>query len=163
MQKITPHLWFENSPEEAVNHYVSLFENSKVVNVAHYPAAAEGVSGKKAGDVMTMEFELAGQRFLALNGGKIEGFEFTPAISFLVNCEDQAEIDRLWAALSAVPEAEQCGWCKDKFGVTWQIVPTVLSEMLSDSDPAKVERVTACFLKMKKFDIAELQAAYDGK
>jgi predicted 3-demethylubiquinone-9 3-methyltransferase (glyoxalase superfamily) len=161
MQKIVPHLWFDSSAQEAAEYYVSVFNDAKILNIARYPEAAEEVSGKTPGSVMTVEFEIEGQRFLALNGGKIPGFEFTPAISFLINCETQEEIDRLWEKLSAVPEAEQCGWCQDKFGITWQVVPTLLSQLLSDSDKAKVERVTGAFLKMKKFDIAALQAAYD--
>jgi predicted 3-demethylubiquinone-9 3-methyltransferase (glyoxalase superfamily) len=162
MQKISPFLWFEDKAEEAADYYVSVFKNSKIISVVRYPEAAEEVSGRPAGSVMTVEFELEGEPFTALNGGKIPGFEFNSAISFVVTCDNQDEIDYYWEKLSAVPEAEQCGWCKDKFGVTWQVVPKVLGEMLSDPDHSKVERVTACFMSMKKFDIAELEKAYQG-
>jgi predicted 3-demethylubiquinone-9 3-methyltransferase (glyoxalase superfamily) len=163
MQKIITHLWFESQAEDAANYYASVFKNAKVGTITRYPEAAEAVSGQKAGTVMTVEFEIEGQAFVGLNGGKVPGFEFSPATSFLINCEDQEEIDYLWEKLSAVPEAEQCGWCKDKFGITWQIVPKALSEMLNDPDQAKVERVTAAFLPMKKFDIAALERAYKGE
>ena len=162
MQKITPHLWFDSNAEEAADYYVSLFNDAKIVTVARYPEAGQEITGKAPGSVMTVAFQLEGQDFLALNGGKIPGFEFSPAISLLVSCESQEEIDKLWAGLSAVPEAEQCGWCTDKFGVTWQVTPTLLSEMLADPDKAKVERAMTAFMKMKKFDIAALQAAYSG-
>jgi predicted 3-demethylubiquinone-9 3-methyltransferase (glyoxalase superfamily) len=162
MQKITPYLWFDNEAGEAADFYVSVFSDSKINSTSYYPEAAEGVSGKAAGSVMTVEFQLEGQNFVALNGGKVPGFEFTSAISLLVSCETQEEIDSLWSSLSAVPEAEQCGWLKDKFGITWQIVPSVLGKLLQDPDKAKVERVTAAFLKMKKFDIAELKRASEG-
>ncbi len=160
MQKITLYLWFEDKAEEAAKFYVSIFNNAKILHTSYYPEAAEKVAGKPAGSVMTVEFQLEGQKFIALNGGKVPGFEFTSAISLLVNCESQVEIDKLWNKLSAVPEAEQCGWLQDKYGITWQIVPQVLGEMLSDANPAKVEKVTAAFLKMKKFDIAVLESAY---
>jgi len=162
MQKITPHLWFDSNAEEAADYYVSLFNDAKIVTVARYPEVGQEITGKAPGSVMTIAFQLEGQDFLALNGGKIPGFEFSPAISLMISCESQEEIDKLWAGLSAVPQAEQCGWCTDKFGVTWQVTPRLLSEMLADPDKAKVERVTAAFLKMKKFDIAALQAAYNG-
>ncbi len=161
MPKITSFLWFVDKAEEAANYYVSVFKNSKIKTVTRYPKSAEEVSGRPAGSVMVVEFELDGVPFTALNGGKIPGFDFTSAISFYVSCDNQTEIDDYWSKLSAVPEAEQCGWCKDKFGITWQIVPAVLSKMLTDSDQAKVERVTACFMQMKKFDIAELEKAYN--
>lgn len=158
--KFTTCLWFDSQAEEAANYYVSVFPNSRILDVQTYPESAVEVAGKPAGSVMTVEFELNGNRFLALNGGRVEGFTFSPATSFMVFCEDQPELDRLWAALSAVPEAEQCGWCQDRFGVTWQVVPTRLYELLSD--PAKTEKVTAAFLQMKKFDIGELEAAASG-
>ncbi len=154
---IITHLWFENDPTEAVDYYVSVFKNAKKGSVQNYPKAAEEVSGKKAGEVLTIEFELDGMPFVALNGGKVPGFEFSPATSFMIMCENQTEIDHYWEKLSAVPEAEQCGWCKDKFGITWQVVPTRLNELLSQPDEA--EKVTAAFLQMKKFDIAKLEAA----
>ncbi len=163
MQKITPFLWFDNQAEEAAKFYVSLFKNGKIKSIVKYPEASEEVSGKKAGSVMTVEFELEGLNFVALNGGAIPGFSFSSAISFVISCETQVEIDHLWEKLSADPKMEQCGWCKDKFGITWQIVPTVLQKYLSDSDKTKVERVTKAFIQMKKFDIAELEEAYEGK
>jgi predicted 3-demethylubiquinone-9 3-methyltransferase (glyoxalase superfamily) len=151
---MTTCLWFDSEAEEAANYYVSVFPNSKITNIQKYPEAAKEVSGKPTGSVMTVDFELNGTRFMGLNGGPQEGFNFNPGTSFMVFCEDQAEIDRFWAALSAVPEAEQCGWCTDKFGITWQVVPTILDKLLAD--PAKTEKVTAAFLQMQKFDIAKL-------
>jgi len=162
-QKITPFLWFVKGAEDAAAYYTSVFKNGKIISTQRYPEAAVEVAGMPAGSVMTVEFEVEGMTFVGLNGGPIEGFTFSPATSFVVNCETQEEIDYLWEKLSAVPEAEQCGWCKDKFGITWQIVPTVLNELLSDSDSAKVGRVTKAFMQMKKFDIAELKKAYEGK
>lgn len=160
MQPITPFLWFEKGAEDAADYYVSFFPNSQIKNIAKYPEAAEEVSGQKAGSVMTVDLELNGVSFQFLNGGKIPNFDLnSSAISFVVNCETQEEIDMYWEKLSSVPEAEQCGWCKDKFGVTWQIVPNVLGELMSNPDPKVVEKVTACFMKMKKFNIAELEEA----
>lgn len=163
VQKITPFLWFDKEAEDAAKYYVAVFKNGKIKYIQRYPKAAENASGKPAGSVMTVEFEIEGMTFVALNGGQIEGFTFSPATSFVINCETQEEIDHLWKKLSAYPEAEQCGWCKDKFGLTWQIVPADLNKLLSDSDSAKVERVTKAFMQMKKFDIAELKKAYEGK
>jgi len=157
MKDIRINFWFDSQAEEAANYYTSLFPNSKITDVQKYPEAAVEISGKPAGSVLTVEFELNGTKFVGLNGGPQEGFVFSPATSFIVPCESQEEIDRYWAALSAVPEAEQCGWCTDKFGITWQVVPTVLYELLSD--PTKTEKVTAAFLQMKKFDIAKLVEA----
>ena len=157
MQKMTTCLWFDSEGEEAANYYVSVFPNSKILNVQKYPEAAQEVTNKPVGSVMTVDFELNGSQFMGLNGGAMDGFKFSGATSFMIFCDSQAEIDRFWAALSAVPEAEQCGWCTDKFGITWQVVPTILNDLLSD--PTKTEKVTAAFLQMKKFDIAELQAA----
>jgi predicted 3-demethylubiquinone-9 3-methyltransferase (glyoxalase superfamily) len=157
VQTITTFFWFDNEAEEAANYYVSVFPNSKITNVQKYPEAAQEVTNKPAGSVMTVDFELNGMPFTALNGGPVEGFKFSPATSFAIPCDDQAEIDRFWAALSAVPEAEQCGWCTDKFGVTWQVVPAILNDLLAD--PSKTEKVTAAFLPMKKFDIAKLMEA----
>lgn len=159
MHSIAPYLWFDNQAEEAAKYYVSVFNNSKIVSTSYYPEASEEISGKPKGSVMTVEFEIKGQCFVALNGGQIPGFEFTPAISFLVTCDTQEEIDHIWKSLSTVPEAEQCGWCRDQFGITWQVVPSVLSKLLSSPDPAKVEKVTAAFLKMKKFNIQALEEA----
>jgi len=164
MQKITPFLWFEKGAEDAAKYYVAVFKNSKIKSIQKYPEAAEEVSGQKAGSVMSVDLELDWMNFQFLNGGKIPQFDLnSSAISFVVACDTQEEIDTFWEKLSAVPQAEQCGWCRDKFGVTWQIVPQLLSEFLSDPDQKKVERVTACFLQMKKFDIAELKKAYEGK
>jgi predicted 3-demethylubiquinone-9 3-methyltransferase (glyoxalase superfamily) len=173
VQKITPFFWFDKEAEDAAKYYVSVFsakggsasdrKNSKIKHIQRYAESAVDVAGKPAGSVMTVEFEIEGMTFVALNGGPVEGFKFSPATSFVVNCETQEEIDHFWEKLSARPEAEQCGWCVDKFGVTWQIVPTVLNEFLSDSDSERVNRVTSCFMQMKKFDIAKLKEAYQGK
>jgi predicted 3-demethylubiquinone-9 3-methyltransferase (glyoxalase superfamily) len=163
LQKITPFLWFDTEAEDAAKYYVSVFKDGKIKTIQKYPEAAENASGKPAGSVMTVEFEIEGMTFVSLNGGSVEGFKFSPATSFVINCESQEEIDHFWEKLSARPEAEQCGWCMDKFGVTWQIVPTVLNELLSNSDSVKIERVTKAFMQMKKFDILELKKAYEGK
>lgn len=161
-QKITPSLWFDTNCEEAMNYYVSVFPDSKILSIKRYPdGVTEGPMKGMDGKVLTGVFELNGQRFMALDGGPL--FKFNEAISFAVDCKDQEEIDYYWEKLSAVPEAEQCGWCKDKFGVSWQIMPTVLGEMMADEDPEKVARVTEAFLSMKKFDIAKLTAAFEGK
>ncbi len=162
MTKITPFIWFDDQAEEAANYYLTVFSDSKIIKTTRYAKSAEEISGRPAGSVMTVELELNGLTFTFLNGGKQPGFELNSAVSFAVECDNQDEIDAYWEKLSAVQEAEQCGWCKDKFGVTWQIVPNVLREMLSDSDKDKVERVTTCFMQMKKFDISELQKAYEG-
>ncbi len=162
MSTINPFLWFESQAEEAAKYYVDVFKDSKINAIVHYPKAAEAISGQRAGSVMTVDLKLAGEHFTFLNGGKVPGFDFSSATSFVVSCDTQEEIDHYWEKLSAVPEVEQCGWCKDKFGVTWQVVPAVLDKMLSDPDQAKVERVTACFMPMKKLDIAALQKAYEG-
>ena len=163
IQKITPFLWFEKEAEDAADYYVSVFKNGKVNNTVRYPKTAEADSGMPAESVMTVEFEIEGMTFVGLNGGPVEGFTFSPATSFAVSCETQEEIDHLWDKLSADTKAEQCGWCRDKFGVTWQIVPTLLNEYLSDPNKEKIERVTKCFMRMKKFDISALQNAYNGR
>jgi predicted 3-demethylubiquinone-9 3-methyltransferase (glyoxalase superfamily) len=157
MQKITPFLWFDNQAEEAVNYYVSIFKNSKITNVARYGDDAANVSGRPKGSVMTVAFQLDGQPFVALNGGPV--FTFSPAVSFVVDCQTQQEVDHLWEKLSAGGEAQQCGWLKDKYGVTWQIVPSVLGKLMSDPDPAKAQRVMQAMLQMHKLDIAALQQA----
>jgi len=157
MQKITPFLWFDNQAEEAVNFYISIFRNSKIVNVARYGDDGAKVSGRPQGSVMTVAFELDGQPFVALNGGPV--FTFSPAISFIVDCQTQQEVDHLWEKLSAGGEQQQCGWLKDKYGVTWQIVPSVLGELMSDPDPAKSQRVMQAMLQMTKLDIATLKQA----
>src|SRR5437868_10603757 len=161
MQKITPCLWFDNQAEEAVNFYASIFKNSKVGRIARYGEAGAEVSGRPLGSVMTVEFQLEGQQFLALNGGPI--FKFTEAVSFIVNCEKQEEVDYFWSRLSAGGEESRCGWLKDRFGLSWQVVPIVLIEMLADKDIAKAKRVTHAMLQMDKIDIPTLKKAYDGK
>ena len=159
MQKIMPCLWFDDQAEAAVNFYVALFKNSKITNVARYDEAGAKASGRPVGTVMTMTFQLDGQEFMALNGGPI--FKFTEATSFIVNCESQSEVDRLWDALTAHGgEESQCGWLKDRFGLSWQIVPTALCELMSDPDPAKAQRVMQAMLQMKKIDIAKLRQAH---
>ncbi len=161
MQKIVPFLWFDKNAEEAMNFYVSIFNNSRIVSVKRYPdGITEGPMKDMGGKVLSGNFELEGQRFMCLDGGPL--FTFNESISFMVDCESQAEVDELWNKLSAVPESEQCGWLKDKFGVSWQIIPRVLGEMMSDPDTDKANRVTQAMLKMKKIDIAALQRAYDG-
>ncbi len=162
MQKITPFLWFDDNAEEAANFYVSIFPNSKIKNVVRYDEAGANASGRSAGSAMTVAFELEGQPFTALNGGPV--FKFTEAVSFVVNCASQEEIDALWTKLSegGDPKAQQCGWLKDKYGLSWQIYPPVLGEMLQDKDPEKSKRVMQAMLQMKKIDIAELKKAYDG-
>jgi predicted 3-demethylubiquinone-9 3-methyltransferase (glyoxalase superfamily) len=157
MQKITPFLWFDNQAEEAMNFYTSVFKNSRVGAVTRYGEAGPG----PAGSVMAASFELEGQQFTALNGGPL--FKFTEAISFVVDCQSQEEVDDLWAKLSAGGEEGMCGWLKDRFGLSWQIVPRALTEMLGDPDPEKSGRVMAAMLKMKKIDIQALRQAYDGK
>ena len=157
MQKITPFLWFDKEAEEAMHFYVSIFKNSKVKGVTHYGEAGPG----PAGTVMTASFELDGQEIVALNGGPL--FKFTEAISFVVNCETQAEVDEFWEKLSAGGKTVQCGWLKDKYGLSWQIVPTALPRMLTDKDPEKSKRVFNAMMKMVKIDIAALQRAYDAE
>jgi predicted 3-demethylubiquinone-9 3-methyltransferase (glyoxalase superfamily) len=153
MQKITPFLWFDTQAEEAMNFYLSIFKNTKVLSVNRY---GEGGPGPK-GSVMTASFVLDGQEFVALNGGP--HYKFTPAISFVVSCESQEEVDAYWDQLSAGGREDQCAWLQDKFGVSWQIVPKVLVTLLSDPNPAKAQRVMAAMMKMKKIDIAALQRA----
>ena len=161
MQKITPFLWFDDNAEEAVKFYSSIFKNSKIGKIARYDKAGEKAAGRPAGSVMTVEFQLEGQEFVALNGGP--HFKFTEAISFVVNCETQEEVDYYWEKLSAGGKEVQCGWLKDKYGVSWQIVPTVLGELLSDKDAAKSQRVMEAMLKMVKLDIQKLKQAAKGK
>ena len=157
MQKITPFLWFNDQAEAAAKFYASVFKKSKILNVARYGEASETPSGKPRGSVMTVAFELAGQKFIALNGGP--HFKFTEAISFVVSCRTQQEVDYCWKKLSAGGKAVQCGWLKDRYGVSWQIVPTVLGELLSDQETAKNERVMQALLKMVKLDIKKLKQA----
>ena len=155
MQKITPFLWFDGKAEEAMNFYVSIFKNSKVGRVSRYGDAGPGPKGA----VMSCAFQLEGQDFYALNGGP--QFKFTPAISLFVNCETQQEVDALWEKLSAGGRKDQCGWLQDKYGVSWQIVPTTLGKLLGDKDPVKANRVMQAMMQMKKLDIKGLQQAYD--
>ncbi|HEX2889077.1 VOC family protein [Vineibacter terrae] len=157
MSKISPCLWFNGEAEEAAKLYVSLLPDSRIEHVQRN--VVDGPAGK-AGTVLVVDFTLAGQRFMALNGGM--RFEYTHAVSFKIDCADQAEVDRLWDALSAGGKIEQCGWLKDRFGVSWQIVPSVLPRLLGDPDPARAQRVMQAMLKMVKLDIAALQRAYDG-
>jgi len=163
MQKITPCLWFDNQAEEAVKFYVSIFENSKIGSVTRYGEAGAEVSGRPKGTVMTITFQLEGQELMALNGGPI--FRFTEAISFIVNCKTQKEVDRFWQKLSegGDEKVQQCGWLKDKYGLSWQIVPTVLGKMLQDKDAEKSERLMKAVLQMKKIDIKKLRQAYEQR
>ena len=161
IQKINPFLWFDSQAEEAVKFYTSIFKNSKVKAVTRFGEGGAQAAGKEKGTVMTMAFQLAGQDFVALNGGPL--FKFTEAISFVVNCESQEEVDYYWAKLSegGDEKAQQCGWLKDRYGMSWQIVPSILGELLGDPDPQKSKRVMEALLKMKKIEIAGLKKAYN--
>jgi len=161
MQKITPFLWFDNQAEDAAHFYVSIFKNSRIGSVAHYDEEVAKAAGRPKGSVMTVAFELDGQEFTALNGGPL--FKFTEAISFVVNCDTQEEVDHFWEKLSAGGQEGPCGWLKDRFGVSWQVVPTVLVEMLQDKDREKSKRAMAAMLKMKKINIQALRKAYEGR
>jgi predicted 3-demethylubiquinone-9 3-methyltransferase (glyoxalase superfamily) len=160
MQKITPFLWFNDNAEEAVKFYTSIFKKSKIGKIARYDEAGEKVAGRPAGSVMTIEFEIEGQDFIALNGGP--HFKFNEAVSFVVSCKTQTEVDYYWNKLSAGGKEVQCGWLTDKFGLSWQIVPTILGELMSDKDAAKSQRVMIAMLKMVKLDIKGLKQAYHG-
>ena len=162
IQKISPCLWFDDQAEDAVAFYTGIFRKSKVVNVSRYGEAGHEIHGRPAGTVMTVAFELEGQAFTALNGGPV--FKFNEAISFQVNCETQEEVDYYWKKLSegGDVQAQQCGWLKDRYGVSWQVVPTALVEMITDPDSQKSGRVMEAMLQMKKLDIAELKRAYGG-
>lgn len=159
MQKITPFLWFDDQAEEAVNLYVSVFKRSKIGSISRYSAEAAKVAERPAGSVMTISFQIEGQDFIALNGGP--QFTFSQAISFVVSCKDQQEVDEKWESLSQGGEKQQCGWLRDKYGVPWQIVPTVLDEMLNDKDPVKARKVMEAMLKMDKIEIEGLERAYE--
>jgi predicted 3-demethylubiquinone-9 3-methyltransferase (glyoxalase superfamily) len=161
MTNITPCLWFDNKAEEAAKFYVSIIKNSKLENIARYGEEGAKASGRPAGTVMTVAFQLNGQEFLALNGGP--QFTFSPAISFIVNCETQEEIDTLWDKLSEGGEKNVCGWLQDKYGVSWQIVPTILGELLQDKDAGMTERVMKAMLQMTKLDIKTLKQAYEQR
>jgi predicted 3-demethylubiquinone-9 3-methyltransferase (glyoxalase superfamily) len=162
IQKIVPCLWFDDNAEEAVEFYTAIFRNSKITNVSRYGEAGYEVHGKRAGTVMVVAFELANQAFTALNGGPM--FKFNEAISFQVNCETQEEVDYYWERLSAGGDekAQQCGWLKDKYGISWQVVPTILPELISNPDSEKSQRAMEAMLQMKKLDIDELKRAYAG-
>ena len=162
MQKISPSLWFDNNAEEAMNFYVSVFKNSKIVSIKRYPEGfTEGPLAGMGGKVLNGIFEIEGQSFFCLDGGPI--FKFNESVSFLVDVDTQEELDSYWDQLSAVPESEQCGWLKDKFGVSWQIIPKRLGELLNDPDPVKAGRVMDTMLQQHKIIIADLEAAYEGK
>ena len=155
MQRITPFLWFDDNAEEAVNFYITVFNNSKINTIVRYGEAGPGQSGS----VMTVDFELDGQKFTALNGGP--EYNFTEAISFVINCETQEEVDEFWEILSAGGEKGPCGWLKDKYGISWQVVPKIMLEMLCDPDYEKSQRVMKAMLKMDKIDIEKLRQAYE--
>jgi predicted 3-demethylubiquinone-9 3-methyltransferase (glyoxalase superfamily) len=157
MQKITPFLWYDDKAEEAADFYVSIFKNSKVLGVTRYGEAGPGPKGT----VMIVEFQLEGQEFVALNAGP--RFKFTEAISFVVNCETQEEVDYFWQKLSEGGAESQCGWLKDKYGLSWQVVPTILAELMQDKDPEKSQRVMKAMLQMKKMDISKLKQAAEGQ
>jgi predicted 3-demethylubiquinone-9 3-methyltransferase (glyoxalase superfamily) len=159
MQKITTFLWFDDKAEEAAKFYTSLFKNSRIDGVTRYDDEGSKAAGRPKGTVMTVSFTLDGQEFGALNGGPL--FKFSEAISLVANCETQPEVDELWEKLSKGGEKGQCGWLKDRYGLSWQIVPTVLPRMLQDKDPKKSQGVMKAMLQMKKLDIAALKQAYD--
>jgi predicted 3-demethylubiquinone-9 3-methyltransferase (glyoxalase superfamily) len=159
-QKIVPCLWFDTQGEQAAKHYVSIFKNSRIGRIGRYGKEGKEIHGKEAGAVMTVEFELEGQKFLALNGGP--HFKFDEAISFQVFCETQEEIDYFWSKLSEGGSEGPCGWLKDKFGLSWQVVPSIVPELMSSGDAQKADRVMKQILQMKKIDIATLQKAYAG-
>jgi predicted 3-demethylubiquinone-9 3-methyltransferase (glyoxalase superfamily) len=162
MQKITPFLWFDNQAEEAAKFYTSVFKNSKVGRILRYDETSAKAAGRPAGSVLTIEFEIEGQKFTALNGGP--QFKFNESVSFVVNCKTQKEVDYFWQKLTADGGQESaCGWLKDKFGLSWQVTPTVLIDMLNDKDPKKAERVMKAMLQMQKIDIKTLKEAYTGK
>ncbi len=157
MQKIVPNLWFDTEAEEAANFYTSIFKDSEIVNVTHYGDAGP----REAGLVMTATFRINGQEFTGINGGP--DFKFTEAVSFLVECDSQDEVDEFWEKLSEGGEKGPCGWLKDRFGLSWQVAPTILDKMIQDPDPEKANRVMAAMLQMQKIEISELEAAYNGK
>ena len=156
-QKIVPNLWFDGQAEEAANFYVDVFEDAKILNVARYPEGSPG----EAGTVMTVEFELNGVRFVGINGGP--QFKFDEAVSFQIDCEDQAEVDYFWDRLTDGGEESQCGWLKDRFGLSWQVVPRGMEVVFNDPDPEKAQRAMAAMLKMSKIDVAALRAAAEGE
>lgn len=159
LSKIIPNLWFDNDAEEAAKFYTSIFKNSSIDKIVRYPNVGQEIHKKKAGSVMTVEFTVLGQKYVGLNGGP--DFKFTEAVSFIINCKDQKEVDYYWEKLSqgGDPKAQQCGWLKDKFGLSWQVVPVVLDELINDPDQEKVEQVFEAMLKMKKLNVEELEQA----
>jgi predicted 3-demethylubiquinone-9 3-methyltransferase (glyoxalase superfamily) len=159
MQKITTFLWFDDKAEEAVKFYTSIFKNSKIGNITRYSEVSAKASGRPVGSVMTVPFQLSGQEFVALNGGP--HFQFTEAVSLVVNCDTQAEIDEFWGKLSAGGQESQCGWLKDKYGLSWQVVPAEIGRWLSDKDPEKSARVMAAVMQMQKLDLKKIQDAFD--
>lgn len=159
-QGVTPNLWFNNNAQEAVDFYLSVFKDGKILATDHYEEGHEEITGHKKGDILTIEFELLGTRFVAINAGP--EFTFNPSVSFSVECKNQEEIDYYWEKLSAVKEAEQCGWLQDKYGLSWQIVPARLNEMLKVGTEEQRQRVFDAFMPMHKLDIAELEKAYKG-
>jgi predicted 3-demethylubiquinone-9 3-methyltransferase (glyoxalase superfamily) len=163
IQRIAPCLWFDGRAEEAATFYTAIFKNSRIGTISRFSGAGREIHGQAPGSVMAVTFELDGQSFTALNGGPL--FQFTEAISFQVNCDTQAEVDYYWDKLSTGgdPKAQQCGWLKDKFGVSWQVVPTILPTLISGPDPAKSARAMTALLQMKKLDIAAIQRAYDSR
>lgn len=162
-QKIIPHLWFDKQAKEAVDFYTSIFKNSKIGKISYYGKEGQEIHGMEPGDIMTIEFEIEGQKFIALNDGPT--FKFTEAVSFMINCKDQKEVDYFWEKLSegGDPKSQVCGWLKDKYGLSWQVIPEELSELLADKDSQKSGRTMEALLKMKKLDIEELKRAHDGK
>jgi len=161
-QKISPCLWFDGKAEEAAKFYVSIFPNSRIVDTSHYTDVGQEQHGQKPGSVMTVAFELEGQSFLGLNAGPL--FKFNEAVSFIIYCETQAEVDRYWSALTAGGGEEgPCGWLKDKFGLSWQVTPTKLLEMVTSKEKTKAGRAMGAMMKMKKIDIAKIEAAYEGR
>lgn len=160
-QQITPNLWFNNNAMEAVNFYLSVFKDGKILSTDHYTEVGEEITGHKKGDILTIEFEILGMRFVAINAGP--EFNFNPSVSFSIDCKTQEEIDYYWEKLSANPEFEQCGWLQDKYGLSWQIVPENFSKMLIDGSEDQRKRVTEAFMPMKKLIIADIEKAYNEK
>jgi predicted 3-demethylubiquinone-9 3-methyltransferase (glyoxalase superfamily) len=161
MHKLSTSLWFDNQAEEAAKFYTSIFKDGRIIRTARYNKEGHEKHGGKAGTVMTVEFEMAGQSFVAINGGPI--FKFNESISIVINCDSQEEIDYYWKALTAGGKEVECGWLQDKYGLSWQVTPRDLGRMVADPDPAKAERVTKAFMAMKKFNIDALKRAYEGR
>lgn len=163
LQRITPMLWFDNNAEEAVRHYIGIFKDSRIDKITHYTEAGKETHGRPPGSVMTVEFQLEGQKFSALNGGR-QKFSFNEAISLVINCQNQEEIDYYWDRLTpgGDPNAQQCGWVKDKYGLSWQVTPAIMPELIGDTDTAAAGRVMEAMIKMKKLNIAALKHAHAG-